>query len=78
MKKREINNMKGEQWTQFHNQQFKAYISGNGNIIYMGEFDGKYEVVYMPHSGLRQRLYCGSNEKVANKWLYKIIGGKDG
>jgi len=77
MKEKDIKDIQDEKWTQFHNQQFKAYISNNGDIIYLGEFDGKYEVIYMPNSGMRYKLYNGKNEKVANNWLSKIIGGKD-
>jgi len=74
MKKREIDDMRDEQWTQFIHSEVKGYISLKQNIIYMGEFDGKYEVVYSPNSGIRQKLYCGNSEKIANNWLNKIIG----
>jgi len=73
MKKKEIDN----KWIQFHKQEFEAYIDLEGNIVYMGNFNSKYEVIRIHNSGIREKLYIGNSEKVANNWLNKIIKGRD-
>lgn len=69
--------MANNKWIQFHKQEFKAYMDLEGNIVYMGNFNSKYEVIYIHKSGIRERKYIGNSEKLANNWLNKIIGDKD-
>jgi len=64
--------------TKFYHQKFEAYINLDGDIVYMANQNNKYEIITIHHSGIKEIKYKGNSEKVANNWLNKIIGGKDG
>lgn len=72
-----MENCSNKKWNRIYHQKFEAYRNEDGDIVYRFNEDNKYEVVLFPLHGLRQRLYYGLSEKVANNWLNKIMGGKD-
>jgi len=64
-------------WKRIYHRKSEAYRNEDGDIVYQFNEGSKYEVVLFPVHGLRQKLYYGNSERVANNWLNKIIGGKD-